>query len=100
MEPMKVFKVPNSHCNIEICCLTCLDVSENPIKTLPCTFKHLNTSENAFLDHLGMEGQNASRGFMLLTHLLLPKDISFFVHIELMSHVTFPFHSITCVVPP
>lgn len=48
---------------IEICCLTCLDASENPIKVLPCTFKHLNTFENAFFDHLGIEGQSVSKDF-------------------------------------
>lgn len=88
VELLKLFK-----CLIPV--ETRLDALENPIRALTCTFKHLNTFENAFSDHLGMEGQSASRGFVLLTHLLLPKEISGFVCVVPMSHVTFPFHCIT-----
>lgn len=92
VELLKLFK-----CLIPV--ETCLDALENPIRALACTFKHLNTFENAFFDHLGIEGQGVSRGFVLLTHLLLPKEIFGFVCVVLMSHVTFPFHCITCVIP-
>lgn len=96
VELMKLLKYPSP---TEISCLTCLDAVGNPIKALPCTFKHLKTFVNAFFDHLGMEGRSVSRGFVLLTHLLLTKETFGFIHIVPMSHVTFPFHSITPVVP-
>lgn len=78
VELLKLFK-----CLIPV--ETCLDALENPIRALACTSKHLNTFENAFFDHLGIEGQSVSRGFVLLTHFLLPKEISGFVCVVPMS---------------